>query len=160
MNAIELLKTPFYISQLNMVMPLTKINIFYGDVHKYVASSITAVINFILILTHTTVFMAKQLLNLAFVKANTDIVLYVICIFTVFMFLVLNDQKNKLHEQTQQIESLENRINYLKKMERMREEMDESWIQDIKLYQQETTKKMVVMDRKIKKFEKDLKIYE
>ncbi len=160
MNAIELLKTPFYISQLNMVIPLTKINIFYGDIYKYVAPTITSVINFISILSHTTVFMAKELFGLVFVKANTEIVLYIMCIFTVFMFLVLNDQKNKLDDQTQQIKSLENRINYLKKMERMREEMDETLIKDIKLYQQETNKKMVVMDRKIKKFEKDLKIYE
>ncbi len=160
MNAIELLKTPFYISQLNVVMPLTKINIFYGDIYKYVSTSITSIINFISILAHTTIFMAKELLGMVFVEANTEIVLYIMCVFSVFMFLVLNDQKNKLHEQTHQINSLENRINYLKKMERMREEMDEAWIQDIKLYQKDTNKKMVVMDRKIKKFEKELKIYE
>ncbi len=141
-------------------MPLTKINLFYGDIYRYTATQITALVNFIMILSHTTVFMSKQLLGMLFVEANTEIVLYIMCAFSVFMFLLLNDQQNKIDLQTEQIESLEARINYLKKMERMHEEVDESWIQDIKLYQKETTKKMAIMDRKIKKFEKDLKIYE
>ena len=160
MNAIEFLKTPFYISQFNMVMPVTKINLGNVNIYSYVATPTRAVIEFISVLAYTSAFMAEQLLKIVFVEANTDMVLYIMCVFTVFMFLVLNDQKNKLNEQTEQIESLENRINYLKKMERMREEMDEMWIQDIKMYQQETTKKIVTMDRKLKKLEKDLKAYE
>jgi hypothetical protein len=160
MNAIELLKTPFYISQLNTVIPLTKINLFYADIYNYVAEQFIVVKKFMTILTYTSVFITKELLKLAFVKANTEILLYIMCIFSVFMFLVLNNQSNKLIEQTQQIESLESRINYLKKMERMREETDQAWIKDIKLYKKETINKMAIMDRKIKKFERDLKIYE
>ena len=160
MNAIELLKSPFYISRLNMVIPLTKINLFYADIYNYAAAQFAAVTKFATVLALTTIFIAKELLKLAFVKANTEIVLYIMCIFSVFMFLVLNNQSNKLNEQTQQIESLESRINYLKKMERMREEMDQAWIKDIQLYKKETTNKMAIMDRKIKKFEKDIKMYE
>jgi hypothetical protein len=160
MNAIELLKTPFYISQLNTVMPLTKINIFYVDIYNYAAAQFAVVKKIMTIFAYTSVFITKELLKLAFVKANTEIVLYIMCIFSVFMFLVLNNQSNILNEQTQQIESLEGRINYLKKMERMREEMDQAWIKDIKLYKKETTNKMALMDRKIKKFEKDIKMYE
>jgi hypothetical protein len=157
MNAIELLKTPFYISNMNNIIPLTKINIFYSN---YASEFLTSSMQFISILTHTTTFVAQKLVSLAFLELNTEIVLYIMCIFTIFMLLVLNDHKNSLNQQTRQIESLESRINYLKKMERMREELVESWIQDIKLYQKQTNNKFAFMDRKIKKIEKDLKIYE
>ena len=55
--------------------------------------------------------------------------------------------------QKEQIESLEKNILYLKKTERMREDLEESWIQ-------ETTKKMRFMENKIKKMDKEIKQYE
>jgi len=38
--------------------------------------------------------------------------------------------------------------------------LDELWLQDIRRYHQETNNKITAMEKKIKKFEKDLKQYE
>jgi hypothetical protein len=42
----------------------------------------------------------------------------------------------------------------------MRENFNELWIQEIKLYHQETSNKIVLIDKKMKKLEKNLKQYE
>ena len=89
MNAIELLKTPFYISKLNVVIPLTKINLFNIDIYNYVSTQIAAVKKIVTILALTTIFITKELLKLAFVEANTKIVLYTLCLFSIFILLVL-----------------------------------------------------------------------
>jgi hypothetical protein len=131
MNAIELLKTPFYISKLNMVIPLTKINFYYVNVVKFVS-----------IMIHTVVLIKNELFKLLISEAKTETIVYIMCIFGVFMFFVLND---KLSEQTRDIESLKNQLNYLKKMERMREQIDEIRIKDMKLNQEKTNQKLTEM---------------
>jgi len=116
---------PFYISNLNMVTPLININFYYTSVVKIVS-----------IMIHTALLISNKLLNLLILEANAETVVYIMCIFGVFMFFVLND---KLSEQTRDIESLKSQLNYLKKMERMREEIDEIRIKDMKLNQEKTT---------------------
>jgi hypothetical protein len=131
MNAIELLKTPFYISKLNMVIPLTKINFYFTNVVKFVS-----------IMIHTVVLITNELLKLLISEAKTETIVYIMCILGVFMFFVLND---KLSEQTRDIESLKNQLNYLKKMERMRDEIDEIRIKDLKFNQEKTNQKLAEM---------------
>jgi flagellar motility protein MotE (MotC chaperone) len=76
------------------------------------------------------------------------------------MLIVLDEQRKKIAEQKELIKTLEKNVNYLKKTERMRENFNELWIQEIKLYHQETSNKIVLIDKKMKKLEKNLKQYE
>ena len=73
--------------------------------------------------------------------------------YNVLIITAIDNQRRKIAEQKEQIESLEKNILYLKKTERMREDLEESWIQ-------ETTKKMRFMENKIKKMDKEIKQYE
>ena len=160
MNAIELLKTPFYISNMNTIVPLTTINLYFMDACKYAGLIISTLINFTIILTQTFVFISSEIFNMFFEEADTQLVLIIIGAYSVFMFLILEEHRIQLKEQSQKIESFENQINYLKKLERMRENEEQMIIQEFKQHSQDINKKISAMEKKMKKFEKDLKLYE
>ena len=124
MNAIELLKTPFYISQLNVVTPLTKINIYLRDVYIYAVNISTMLINIIFGMSLTILLIKDELFNILFSQTNQEILVFVIGVFCVFTFLLLNDVINNMNEQKKLIDTMESKLNYLSKMERMREEME------------------------------------
>ena len=42
----------------------------------------------------------------------------------------------------------------------MREDLDELWLQDVRRYHLETNNKITAMEKKIKKMDKEIKIYE
>ena len=160
MNAIELLKTPFYISNMNTIVPLTTINLYFMDACKYAGLIISTLINFTIILTQTFVFISSEIFNMFFEEADTQLVLIIIGAYSVFMFLILEEHRIQLKEQSQKIETFENQINYLKKLERMRENEEQMIIQEFKQHSQDINKKISAMEKKMKKFEKDLKLYE
>ena len=160
MNAIELLKTPFYISNMNTIVPLTTINLYFMDACKYAGLIISTLINFTIILTQTFVFISSEIFNMFFEEADTQLVLIIIGAYSVFMFLILEEHRIQLKEQSQKIETFENQINYLKKLERMRENEEQMIIQEFKQHSQDINKKISEMEKKMKKFEKDLKLYE
>ena len=160
MNAIELLKTPFYISNMNMIVPLTTINLHFLNVFKFTGLIISTLMNFTIIFTQTFIFILSELFNMLMKEADTQLVIIIIGAYSVFMFLILDEHRIKLKEQTQQMETIENQLNYLKKMERMRENEEQMIILEFKKYSEETDKKISTMEKKIKKFEKDLKLYE
>ena len=160
MNAIELLKTPFYISNMNTIVPLTTINLYFMDACKYAGLIISTLINFTIILTQTFVFISSEIVNMFFEEADTQLVLIIIGAYSVFMFLILEEHRIQLKEQSQKIETFENQINYLKKLERMRENEEQMIIQEFKQHSQDINKKISAMEKKMKKFEKDLKLYE
>ena len=160
MNAIELLKTPFYISNMNTIVPLTTINLYFMDACKYAGLIISTLINFTIILTQTFVFISSEIFNMFFEEADTQLVLIIIGAYSVFMFLILEEHRIQLKEQSQKIETFENQINYLKKLERMRENEEQMIIQEFKQHSQDINKKISAMEKKMKKFEKDLKVYE
>lgn len=160
MNAIELLKTPFYISNMNTIVPLTTINLHFLNVFKFTGLIISTLMNFTIIITQTFIFILSELFNMLMKEADTQLVIIIVGAYSVFMFLILDEHRIKLKEQTQQMETIENQLNYLKKMERMRENEEQMIIQEFKKYSEETNKKISTMEKKIKKFEKDLKLYE
>lgn len=160
MNAIELLKTPFYISNMNTIVPLTTINLYFMDACKYAGLIISTLINFTIILTQTFVFISSELFNMLLSEADTQLVVIIIGAYSVFMFLILEEHRIQLKEQSQKIETFENQINYLKKLERMRENEELMIIQEFKQHSQDINKKISAMEKKMKKFEKDLKLYE
>lgn len=88
-----------------------------------------------------------------FANLTIEKIVYILVMYNVLIITAIDNQRRKIAEQKEQIESLEKNILYLKKTERMREDLEESWIQ-------ETTKKMRFMENKIKKMDKEIKQYE
>lgn len=165
MSNIEFLRAPIFISATNMVTPITTITFDSLYTNALVFGNI--VVNILQIFIETAGFIMKEGFTEAFANAsalwtnlNFEKIVYIIGVYNLFMLLVLDNQRRKITEQNEHIESLEKQVDYLKKMERMREDLDELWIQDVKSYHQETSKKMTAMEKKIKKMEKEMKIYE
>jgi len=165
MSNIEFLRAPVYISATNMVTPLATIS--FDKLYTSAIVFANFVLNIVQIVIQTASFMMKEGFyelynNASSILTNLTIekIVYILVIYNLLILTAIDKQRRKNREQNQQMESLEKQINYLKKTERIREELDELWLQDVRRYHQETNNKMTAMEKKIKKFEKDLKQYE
>lgn len=160
MNAIEFIKTPFYISQMNEIISLTTINLHLLNVIKYAGLIISTLINFTTMIAQIFITISSEIFNMFFTKADPNLVIIIVGAYSVVMFLILEEHRIKSDDQKQQIENLENKLNYLNKIERMRENEEQMIITELKQYSQDMNKKISIMEKKIKKFEKDFKLYE
>lgn len=165
MSNIEFLRTPVFISSTNMVTPLATIS--FDKLYTSAIVFANFVLNIGQIVIQTAGFMMKEGFTELFANASSILtnltiekIVYILVIYNLLILTTIDKQRRKNSEQNRQIESLEKQINYLKKTERMREELDELWLQDVRRYHQETNNKITTMEKKIKKFEKDLKQYE
>ena len=139
----------YYISDTNMVLPLTTISL--NNIYN-IAINILEII----IITSLFIFIeaVKEIFKIDWnSKFTTENIVFIIAIYSFITLIILDDQRNKINEQKNKIESLEKYINYLKKVDRTRDEDQINIIQKI-------NKKMVLIDKKIKKMEKDIKIFE
>ena len=139
----------YYISDTNMVLPLTTISL--NNIYNIA-------INILEIIIRTSLFILREAVKEIFKidwnsKFTTENIVFIIAIYSFITLIILDDQRNKINEQKNKIESLEKYINYLKKVDRTRDEDQINIIQKI-------NKKMVLIDKKIKKMEKDIKIFE
>ena len=168
MSNIELMNqymAPVFISATNMVTPLATIS--FDKLYTSAIVFANFVLNIGQIVIQTAGFMMKEGFTELFANASSILtnltiekIVYILVIYNLLILTAIDKQRRKITGQNEQIESLEKQINYLRKTERMREELDELWLQDIRRYHQETNNKITAMEKKIKKFEKDLKQYE
>jgi hypothetical protein len=167
MSNIQLLATPYsapiYISPTNMVMPLTIIsaNNIYNILNKVFNIAMYVLEIFIktslFILSEASKEIFKIDWNSYFTLEN---MICVIGIFNLFMLIVIDNQKRKMDHQKIQIESLEKYVNYLKKVDVIRNDDQHNLIEKINKNYDEVNKKIILIDKKFKKIEKDIKIYE
>ena len=149
---------PVYISSTNMVTALAtiKFDTLYTNTLIFFQSIVSVsimVVNIIQIGIETASFIMKEAFTEFFANLTIEKIVYILVMYNVLIITAIDNQRRKIAEQKEQIESLEKNILYLKKTERMREDLEESWIQ-------ETTKKMRFMENKIKKMDKEIKQYE
>jgi len=154
MENIESFIAPVYISAANMVTPLATIT--FDTLYE----NVLTLANIVKIGIETFAFIMKEGIVEVFANLTLEKIVYIIVVYNLFMLMALDNQRKKIAEQKEQIESLEKNVIYLKKTERMREDLEQMWVQDVREYHADTTKKMVAMEKKIKKLGKDLKQYE
>ena len=152
---------PVYFSAANMVTPIAtiKLDSLYANALVFM--------NILQIGIQTTFFMMKEGLTELFANASAlwtnltlEKIVYILVVYNLLMLMTIDNHHKKIAEQKELIQSLEKNVIYLKKTEKMREDLDEMWIQDVKAYHADTTKKLALVDKKMKKLEKDLKQYE
>ena len=170
MANIQLLANPIYISPTNMIMPLTIIsaNNIYNILIKAfdIAVSILAHIQFVLeIIIRTSLFIlseaSKEILKINWNSHFTiQNIVFIIGVYTLFMLIIVDDQRKKMNHQQIQIEDLEKYVNYLKKVDVKTNDYQNNLIEKINKNYDEINKKMTLIDKKFKKIEKDIKIYE
>lgn len=154
MANLELLNTPFFISAANMVTPLATITI------DTLYENVLTLANIVRVGIETFAFIMKEGIIEAFTNLTLEKIVYMLVVYNLFMLMAIDNQRKKIAEQNKLIESLEKNVVYLKKTERMREDLEQMWVQDVREYHADTTKKFALVDKKMKKLEKDLKQYE
>ena len=143
---------PVYITPTNVVTPLLTIDSLYKNVLVllYTAGNILQIV------IQTTIFIKKEIFEEVFTKMTLVKMIYIIGIYNLFILAVLDNHQRKIIQQKEQIETLEKNLKHLKKANKVRDDFEQIWIHDIKSYNQETTKKMINIEKKVKKLEKDL----
>jgi hypothetical protein len=143
---------PVYITSTNVVTPLLTIDSLYKNVLVllYTAGNILQIV------IQTTIFIMKEIFAEVFTKMTLVKMIYIIGIYNLFILAVLDNHQRKIIQQKEQIETLEKNLKHLKKANKVRDDFEQIWIHDIKSYNQETTKKMINIEKKVKKLEKDL----
>lgn len=154
MANIESFIAPVYISSANMVTPLATIT--FDSLYE----NALILANIVKIGIETFAFIMKEGIVEVFANLTLEKIVYIIVVYNLFMLMALDNQRKKIAEQKELIDSLEKNVSYLKKTERMREDLEQMWVQDVREYHADTTKKFALVDKKMKKLEKDLKQYE
>jgi len=166
----EFSKTPFYVSNTNMLIPL--INYVIYDLIAIAYEIISISCNAIL-------FVICELLNIIELMEYNEII--VICLligYIVFDSLVKYELNNKWNDIDEYIKQLEMTIElnkrdliYLKNIEKLRENMDQTWSEEFRFYyeqskkikemeiQMEKMKEMEIQMDKMKTIEKQFKKY-
>jgi hypothetical protein len=151
---------PIYITTTNSITPaINPINTLITIKSFYTNTLIVMnmLFNIVGICIQTLFLIMKEIFLEVFTNMTVVKMVYIIGIYNLFMLAVLDNQQKKIAKQKEQIESLEKQVRHLKKADKVRDEFEQLWIHDIKSYNQETTKKMISMEKKIKKIEKELK---
>jgi hypothetical protein len=154
---------PIYITSTNMVTPLIPNHLITNTLITFKSFYINTLIvmnmlfNIVGICIQTLFLIMKEIFLEVFTNMTVVKMVYIIGIYNLFMLAVLDNQQKKIAKQKEQIESLEKQVRHLKKADKVRDDFEQLWIHDIKSYNQETTKKMISIEKKIKKIEKEFK---
>ena len=151
MNAIEFIKTPFYISQMNEVIPLATINL--TAINLRLGQLVIVTLRYIAIFIDTFVFIANQAVNSLFGKfegKSIDIILLAYALS--FAFLMDLFKKEKMTK-AKQIEHLEENIERLEGIVGRLEENTNHKLQEM-------NRKITIIERKVNRLERESKMYQ
>lgn len=155
--------SPVYITATNMIVPISTITLksFTETTYKLYSTSLRV----LEIIFHTSSFIIHQAFNeieTYLLKHPLDIekTMYTILLCSIFMAILLFNSIRQSYEQSERIGSLERKIHILEKETLLRNNMDEVWSEDIKIFHNEINIKYSILDKKIKKIERELKQFE
>jgi hypothetical protein len=154
---------PIYITSTNMVTPLIPNHLIPNrliTIKSFYTNTLIVMnmlFNIVGICIQTLFLIMKEIFLEVFTNMTVVKMVYIIGIYNLFMLAVLDNQQKKIAKQKEQIESLEKQVRHLKKADKVRDEFEQLWIHDIKSYNQETNHKIISIEKKIKKIEKEFK---
>ena len=162
MNAIEFIKTPFYISYFNnVVVPLTTIKLRISDIIMIATKTNT------LLLVKKLASTVKGNINLFIGKINllsvTTILGFVLIMYFIILKLLadsLDTISNKLKTQSEEIEYLKKENISLKKEDKLRELKELLLLEEIKTYNTESNKKFQNFEKKLRKLIRESEMYQ
>ena len=158
--------SPIYVTATNMVFPLASISINY--LHELMRVCYINVVEFSTIAANllkiwglTIYFIVYQcLVEISNMMTNVDKVLLAFIIYNIVMFAYKNYKLNsEVINLKLEVEQLEKNISYLKKVERMREDWDQTWAEEIRHYYTEHNNKYKDLNKEIKKIKKEMNKY-
>lgn len=162
---------PVYVIVTNMVIPLTQISFediypWFEYIYNNLVEYITTAKNFITIISYTSYFIIKQfVLEIYNIMTYADKIILALSVYNLIIFIYkiykLNNELNyKLFVMKEEIENLEKNIIYLKKADRMREDWEQLWGEEVKYCYNEHNNKYKELVKDIKKIKKQLIEYQ
>ena len=150
MANLELIMNPYispvYISATNMLTPLATIT--FDRIYTIALVYGNLMLDALQIFIQTASFIMKEGITEFFSNFTIEKIIYILVIYNLFMMAAIDNQRRKFTEQNKENVSLKKKINYLIKSERMREELDELCLQDVKEFHQETRNKITTLEKK------------
>jgi hypothetical protein len=162
--------SPVYVTATNMIVPLASISLtslyeFIEICYSNVAEFASFTIAIIKIILFTTYFVMKQsVIEISSIMSDVDKILLAFLIYNIGMFAYENYKLNsKVKNLKIDIEQLQKNISYFKKTERMREEWEQIWAEEVREYYTEQNNKYnelnKELNKEIKKLRKEMNQY-
>jgi len=157
---------PVYITATNMVIPFAAISM--TSLQTNVAEFTNIALNFLQIIQNlatiwasTLYFIMKQsAIEISSAMSNVDKVLFAFLFYNMVMFAYENYKlNNEVKNLKSEVEQLEKNISYFKKAERMREDWEQTWAEEIRHYYTEHNNKYKDLNKEVKKLRKEMKQY-
>ena len=158
--------SPVYITATNMVVPFVSISI--TSLQTNVAEFTNIALDFLQMIRNlaticasTFYFIIKQsAIEVSNVMTNVDKVLFAFLIYNMIMFAYENYKlNNEVKNLKSEVEQLEKNISYFKKAERMREDWEQTWAEEVRHYYTEHNNKYKELNKEVKKIKKEMNQY-
>jgi hypothetical protein len=153
--------SPVYITATNMVIPFVSISI--TSLQTNVAEFTNIALDFLQMIRNlgticasTFYFIIKQFaIEVSNVMTNVDKVLFAFFIYNMIIFAYENYKlNNEVKNLKSEVEQLEKNISYFKKAERMREDWEQMWAEEVRHYHTEHNNKYKELNKAVKKLKK------
>jgi hypothetical protein len=150
---------PVYVTTTNMVVPLVTVSL--TSCYNNLIEFAQVALNFAAIVTSTLYFIVQQsVVEISSVMSNVDKVLLAFLLYNIAIFAYENYKlNNEVRILKTEVAQLEKNISYLKKSERMREDWEQTWAEEIRHYYTEHNNKYKEMDKEVKKLKKEINKY-
>ena len=165
--------SPVYVTSTNMIVPLTSISL--TSLHSNAVEFMTILGNFFTamqslasIWISTLYFIMKEsIVEISNIMSDVDKILLLFIIYNTIMFSFknykLNDEVRNLRQNQDillsEIELLGKNLSCLRKSERMREEWEQMWAEEIREYYAEHNNKYKELNKELKKLRKEMNQY-
>lgn len=138
---------PVYISTTNMVVPIT--NLTLNSIYDIVVEFATFAWQTLAVFVHTFAFIVKE----AFIVINenlssTEKIVLAVCVYNFIAQIISESSSADKHLQLQEkFESTDKQLNYLRTSERMRENWEQMWAEEIRNMHNENDKKFKEIEK-------------
>jgi len=150
---------PVYVTTTNMVVPLVTVSL--TSLYNNVVEFGNIAFNFVTIMASTLYFIVQQsVVEISSVMSNVDKVLLAFSLYNIAMFAYENYKlNNEVRILKSEVEQLEKNISYFKKAERMREDWEQTWAEEVRHYYTEHNNKYKELNKEVKKIKKEMNQY-
>ena len=150
---------PVYVTTTNMVVPLVTVSL--TSLYSNIVEFANIAFNFVTIMASTLYFIVQQsVVEISSVMSNVDKVLLAFSLYNIAMFAYKNYKlNNEVRILKSEVEQLEKNISYFKKAERMREDWEQTWAEEVRHYYTEHNNKYKELNKEVKKIKKEMNQY-
>lgn len=173
-------RTPVFITSTNLVTPVTTLSI--KNMYRELVNIASFLYRFLNIFVHTFTFIFIEIIkeielfiynilldvfklkpsSLRVSNISIGKILFILTIYILpitILYILWFNQNRKINKHLHHISLLENELNYMKQLEKLREKKDVGFMSEVRSCFKGTEHKFAQLEKKLKSIEKELKIY-